>query len=325
MISLLSNVSISALLLSITMTLLFAGGMFFSLVLAGSSLAKENRAQVLYDTLRQRAITKIKFYQRAWKVEWFDNFEMWLMVIGNGLKPKYDPYTFLICAVSFGLCVLLYFFKVTSSFLLAGACGFVAFMFPLVIIYVQFLGVASATRKVFLPFVDAYTQTYLDYDRIVTLAFKEIGDRCPEDMRSVINYINLCIADSTVPFEKSIYKLAEILNFGWAHDFVSIVISGKSGEYKSIEGALNNLSFALWAAKSVDAERNSTIKVVFMAMIILTIIAFGIMNLNMEFLKEAKQIYFATPEGINFLTISVIILMVSFLGALIWSKKGDRL
>lgn len=323
--SFLSNFSLGPIFFSLTITLLFASFMFFILMLGSSRLSKENRTKAMYDTLRANSLRKIKRYQKEWKIEWFDALEMWLMVIGNGYKPKYDPYAFLVTSTGFGVFVFVYVLNVTLTFLLAMACGIVGFLLPILLVYVKFLSVASATRKVFLPFVDAYTQTYLDYDRVVTLAFKELGNRCPEEMRSVINYINLCIADSTVPFEKSILKFAEILNFGWAHDFVSIVISGKNGEYKSIEGALNNLSISLWAAKSVDLDRNATIKVVFLIMTVLTVVAFFLMQLNMEFLPEAKQMYFATPEGINMLTISVLILVVSFLGALIWSKRGNRL
>lgn len=279
----------------------------------------------MYDTLRARGIKRIKKFQKDWKVEWFDSLEMWLTVIGNGIKPKYDPYAFFVGSITLGIFIFVYTLKITGSFLLGPACGLVAGVLPIMFVYLRFLNITSKVRKGFLSFVDAYTQTYLDYGRVVTLAFKEVGKRCPEEMQSFIAYINLCIADSTVPFEKSIQKFAEILNFGWAHDFVSIVISGKNGEYKNIEGALNNLSISLWAAKGVDLERKGTIRVVFLLMIFLTVVAVILMKVNMELLPEAKQIYFATPEGINFLTISVLILVVSFVGALIWSKRGDRL
>ncbi|MDC0764236.1 hypothetical protein POF51_26305 [Brevibacillus sp. AG] len=323
--SLLANVNWGAFLLSVTVALFVAGGLFTLLLFLGSRLGPNNRTNGFYDNLRKSSLKNINRWQKEWKVEWFDNLEMWLMIIGDGLKPKYDPFSFLVTSVALGVFCFIYFLKVTASFILAGVTGIVGFIFPIIIIYISFLSVASDTRKVFLPFVDGYTQTYLDYNRVVTLAFKELGDRCPEEMRSVVNYLNLCIADSTEPFEKSMNKFAEILNFGWAHDFAAIIISGKTGEYKQIEGALNNLSLSLWAAKSVDLDRNATIKVVFALMTILAIFALGLMQLNMSLLPESKQIYFATPEGINFITISIVILVVSFIGALIWAKKGDRL
>lgn len=325
--SILANVNWGAFLLSATIALLVAGGLFTSLLVIGSRLGPNNQTHGFYDNLRKSSLKKISRWQKEWKVEWFDNLEMWLMIVGDGLKPKYDPFSFLVTSVSLGLFCFIYFLKVTASFILAGVTGIVGCIFPIILIYIRFLGVASDTRKVFLPFVDGYTQTYLDCNRVVTLAFKELKekDRCPEEMKPVINYLNLCIADSTVPFEKSMNKFAEILNFGWAHDFAAIIISGKTGEYKQIEGALNNLSLSLWAAKSVDLDRNATIKVVFALMTILTIFALGLMQINMQLLPESKQIYFATPEGINFITISIVILVISFIGALIWAKKGDRL
>lgn len=301
-------------------------GVFLFCALYFHSKTWLRRAQPLQLRLDWKRISKQSLIELEKKlgIHLFQSLEMQLTILGGGKKPVIDPISLILFSGSLSVSSMLVTFSFSRTWIVVFIVGAVLFCLPFMVIHTRYLRITSRTRHVFMAFVEGFLQTYVDENKVVLLAFKNMGSRCPEEMRSILEYVKLRLSDGT-PFEESVWVLAEILQFGWAYDFVYIVISAKNGDSKSGEKALANFLMQLQTARNVDLDRKAITKIVFLYMVCLSACIPFFMLLNMGFLKEAKQIYFATQAGINFLLLGSLVIILSFVMALIWSRRGERL
>lgn len=294
------------------------------LYLQSKAWIQRERGENLLAVLSKRVTTRILYYEKILKIDWFSTLILQLTIIGGGKKPKYDPFWFLLCSLLFSLVVILFSYLYSRVGLVSVVVGIAVFLLPNLLMYIRYLRITAKTRHVFMSFVEGFLQTYVDENKVVQLAFKRMDQRCPEEMLPILEYLKVRLSDGT-SFEESIWILADILKFGWAHDFVYILIAAKNGEARSGERALTTLLMQLQLAKNTDLDRGAITKIVFLFMICLTVCIPFFMLLNIGFLAEAKQIYFETSLGATFFLLGSLTILMSFLFAIIWSLRGGRL
>ncbi|WP_019123889.1 hypothetical protein [Brevibacillus massiliensis] len=253
-----------------------------------------------------------------------EKMRVMLTILGGGQHPIMDLLTLFVLSIAAGVVSMLTTMSVVHQFSVGFLFGIVGMGMPYLAVVYWYLKVTSNARKKFLFFVQEYLNTYVYHGKVITLAFKRMGDKCPPEFRSILTYLNIRLSDSS-PFDEVMWEFADILRLDWATDFVYIVISGQRGDTKDIEKALNGLIVDLYNAKNVDEERRSITRMVSWFILALMICCPYFIVLNMEFLPAAKRIYFQTQAGLNFLALGSLTCFLCYVGSLIWAKKGERL
>ncbi|WP_139490077.1 hypothetical protein [Brevibacillus dissolubilis] len=278
---------------------------------------------------QRRYLRQLKERANHWLLEpenggsWGRQLETMLMVVGGG-RSWFELISFAFLSGMAFLLTLGFSLLLSENILLASVLAVIGLTLPYLFLYFRYVTITSRARKVFLDFLQGYVQAYLSSSKIASLAFKRMGERCPDEFRPIMAYITIKLTDGS-GFVQVMRTFERIMDFSWATDFVQIVIGMQRGEINDGEKALNSLLVDLYHAKNTDQERETITKTVMIYVAGITLAIPYFISLNLGMLKSARHYYFYTPEGLHFLTLAVVVCFGCLFGAMLFAKKGERL
>ncbi|MFD2613783.1 type II secretion system F family protein [Paenibacillus gansuensis] len=273
---------------------------------------RKRTTSTFYRGIRKDYGRQIRLDLHNWAA--FRRLEIYMSVAGMGGSPYVlSVISLLLFTIFFGAA-----YQLMHSLVSGAVLGTMTGSVPFIYLWNTYQRKQQKMATVMIPTVQNFIGFFTESENLAGAIYKA-GPTMPADISGEWRRLIMDIETGEAR-ENSILTFAERVGNAWAQDFADIlVIHLETGSdiVPSLFKLINEMQNAMYN----EAKRNTLLSIYRYGTMLMIVLAFLIVGFNIWIHPINKIYYFADPGGKKFVTMSILVLFGSFIGALQLGKK----